>query len=278
MFSKYSWGDFGLFVLVLVALYYIFVVALFFRPQVAALMAGKKLVPAGAGATPAPRKSRAAAAEDDLVSTSSAYPSAPDEASTETSAGAAENLTSGQEELVKGSLPDSVAATGDNGAPDETAASESTTGSMTTETHQYEEEQYPEIALDEVSEETKKLLRAVSSIEKGTKDGNISESTPTFVDTETDIAYEAAAQPYGNELEDFSVPVTSSLNIVSEQSAVFNADEMSAFLTELQDGPPDTIPSKFADTTLGIVEEFGQRQAAAAAALDDMFATVNMSH
>lgn len=280
MFSKYTWGDFGIFILCLIPVYYVVVVLIYYRPQALALLSGKKLAPAGPGAVPSPRRARPVSADDDLISTSSAFPSTPaaepDTTSTETGAGAAQNLTGGQEQLVAGSLPDSVAATGDNIAPTEVAASEATAGTMTTASTAVEEAEDEPIPLDVVSDETKRMLLSVSDIEKGTKEGNISETLPTFVDDENDIAYEATAQPSSNELEEFSVPLTSTLNIVSEQSAVFNADDVSSFLTELQDGPAETIPAKFANTTLGLVEDFSQKQQEAAAALDDMFASVNM--
>ena len=276
MFGNYTWGDFGLFVACLLVVYYIGVALIFYRQHILALVMGQKLAPAGPG--PSPHRSRAAAADDDLVTTTSAYNSAakapaaePPTDTTEPGAGAADNLTGGQEQLVAGSLPDSVAATGDNVAPAETATAESAGGAATGDAAQEEEEEMTELLPDEVPEETRMKLAAISSSEKTTKGINFSENAPTFVDDQDDIPY-VAAPTQSDLLEEYDVPITSSLNIKSEQAAIFSADDLNSFLTELQDGPVEAMAEKFAGTTLGIAEEFSQRKVAVEDQIAGMFA------
>lgn len=282
MLSQYSWGQFFVFVLGLLVVYYVVVGFLYYRQHIVALLTGKKLAPAGVGPSAAPRRSRAAAAEDDLVSTSSEY-AAPvvvaetPVASTESGAGAADNLTGGQEQIVAGSLPDSVAATGENVGATELATSENSGGSATGEAAQEDEEEVVELLPDEVSEEDKMKLLAVSVSEKTIRDENLSEKSSIFVDNDDDIAYDAVASPLGNELEPYEVPVTSSLNIITEQPSIYNADDVNAYLTELQDAQDaldamaPAMSEKFAGTSLGMVEAFSNNKAAAEAEISKLF-------
>lgn len=276
MFGNYTWGDFGLFVACLLVVYYVGVALIFYRQYILALVMGRKLVPAGP--EPGPRQSRAAAADDNLVTTTSAYKSAakapaaePPVDVTAPGAGAADNLTGGQEQLVAGSLPDSMAATGDNVAPTETATAESAGGAATGDAAQEDEEENTELLPDEVPEETKIRLAALAANEKTTSETNFSEIVTTFVDDQDDIPY-VAAPTQSDLLEDYDVPITSSLNIRSEQAAIFSADDLNSFLTELQDGPAEAMAEKFAGTTLGIAEEFSQHKGAVEDQIAGMFA------
>lgn len=282
MLSQYTWGDFCLFIVGLLVIYYIVVAVVFYRPHLKALMSGKKLAPAEAGVNP--RKLRPAAS-DDLIETASAYTgagAASDEvvASTETGAGAADNLTGGQEQLVAGKLPDSIAATGDNVAPGEATTAEAAGGTATNEAAHYEEEENEELLPDVVSEEMKKQVLEVTASEKATNEGNFSESLPTFVNDENDIAYEETTSSQTSGLEDYDVVVASTLNVVTEQAAVYNADDVSSYLTELQDGQDvveESVSKKFAGTSLGLTEQFIQNTAAAESKIADLFAFANSS-
>lgn len=139
MLSQYSWGQFFVFVLVLLVLYYLVVGFLYYRDDFSDLLKGKKVSggPQLAGAAPG----TTAAAPPSLVRPKSAFVATPTatesaagtaeaDATTEApEAGAAENLPEGAAAVVGGELPDSTArATGrddseDDGGPMDAAAS-----------------------------------------------------------------------------------------------------------------------------------------------------------
>lgn len=283
MLSQYSWGQFFVFILGLLVVYYLVVFIRYYRVKLTALLTGRKLVGAqqpGADSTNSKaRRSRAEAVEDDLVSATSAYtaPITPQEApvaSTEPGAGAADNLTGGQEQIVAGTLPDSVAATGENVGATESATSENAGGNATAEAAQEDEEEVIELLPDEVSDEDKMRLMEVVSSEKTINDENISEKLTIFVDDENDIAYDAVASTSGNELEPYEVPVASSLNIITEQPSIYAADDINAYLTELQDAQDESaleMSAKFAGTTLGMAEAYSNNKAAAEAEISKLF-------
>ena len=283
MLSQYSWGQFFVFVLGLLVVYYLVVIIRYYRIKISALLSGRKLVgpqQLDAGSTNSKaRRSRAEAVEDDLVSATSAYtaPAAapePPVASTEPGAGAADNLTGGQAQIVAGTVPDSVAATGENVGATELATSENAGGSATAEAAQEDEVEEIELLPDEVSDEDKMRLMEVVSSEKTINDENNSEKLTIFVDNDDDIAYDAVASAKGNELEPYEVPVASSLNIITEQPSIYAADDINAYLTELQDAQDESaleMSAKFAGTTLGIAEAYSNNKAAAEAEISKLF-------
>jgi hypothetical protein len=271
IFAKYTWGDFSLFIVCCLVLHYAVVGIVFYRQPFLDFINRKKSPSAGK-VTPTPAF---AGGDDDLVGPPTSYASGaglPSEklevqSVVEPAAGASTNLTDGQEALVEGKLPSSAGA---NIPVDSDIKTEPEIQSFE------DEEESEEIELDEVSDETKMKIRAVLDSENNNKDEGISENRPTFVENDNDIDYDAVAQRQDTLLEEYGVPIASSLNIIAPQASIFNADDVNSFLTELQDGPVENIPAQFSDTTLGLAESFALNKDSVSEEIDNLFAGMNM--
>jgi hypothetical protein len=266
IFAKYTWGDFTLFIVCALILHY-GVVGFIFYQQPFLDFINRKKSPVVGKVAPTPALT---GDDDDLVGTSSAFASTAavpsekvtDQSITEPGAGASTNLTDGQEALVEGKLPSSAGA---NIPVDSDMKAE-------VESQGFEdEEESEEVELDEVSDETKMKLRAVLASENNNKNEGISENRPTFVDNDNDIDYDAVTPRQDTLLEEYGVPIASTLNIIAPQAAVFNSDDVTAFLTELQDGPVENIPSRFSETTLGFAEQYSANKGAAETEIEKLF-------
>lgn len=272
MLSAYSWGQFGLFVLVVVLLYYLVVVLLYYRAELTALLTpGKKVALgqlAGVGgsaappslvrptsafvqATPAATETRAAAGEAD--------------AAERPEAGADQNLPTATEPLVGGALPDSTGtATGQDESTSDTAPMDATAAAG--DEAQVLDENRTE-AVDEADEHLAALVR---------REAHKLPTKPAAADAEGNGALEPetvqlplVADGY-EPLATFDEPVASRLHIASvDPPKLVAAASVAEYLTLLQTGQQPTPPIELAGTSLA--EQMAQQMALNHAELDDLF-------
>lgn len=270
MLSAYSWGQFGLFVLVVVVLYYLVVGLLYYRVELTALLTpGKKMAGAqlaGAGGS--------AVAPPSLVRPTSAFVMATPgatEARTEADdaerpeAGADQNLPEAAEPLVGGALPDSTGtATGQDESPSETAPMVATTAAG--DEAQVLDENRTEEA-DHADEHLAALVR---------REAHNQPTEPVAADTAVDEVLESETVQQtllvdGYEpLATFDEPVASRLDIAPvDPPQLVAAASVAEYLTLLQAGQQPAPPAELAGTTLA--EQMAQQMALNHAELDDLF-------
>ncbi|WP_460557685.1 hypothetical protein [Hymenobacter daeguensis] len=133
MLSAYSWGQFGLFVLVVVVFYYLVVGLLYYRAELTTLLTpGKKTAGvrlAGVGGTAAAPPSLPSGPTSAFVKATLAATEIREEAddAERPKAGADQNLPAAAEPLVSGTLPDSTGtATGHDESTGDTTPMEAT--------------------------------------------------------------------------------------------------------------------------------------------------------
>ena len=273
MLSAYSWGQFGLFVLVVVPLYYLVVGLLYYRVEFMALLTpGKKTAGgqlAGVGgsavappslvrptsafvqATPAATKARAAAEVAD--------------ASERPEAGADQNLPTAAEPLVSGALPDSTGtATGQDESTSETAPMDATAAAG--DEAQVRDENRTEAA-DHADEHLATLVRreahnllpepVAADAAVGGPQGPGTVRLPLVAD-----GYEPLAT--------FDVPVASRLDIAPvDPPKLVAAASVAEYLTLLQAGQQPAPPIELVGTILA--QQMAQQMALNHAELDDLF-------
>ena len=272
MLSQYTWGDFALFILVVVVLYYLGVGFLYYRQELSAFLTrkgrgGAQLAAVGAGP--------AAANPPSLVRTTSAFAPATPTATEakapvevpEVEAGAAQNLPDGQAVAeVTGSLPDSTAAATGQDDGQASAVPMDSAGGAATETDtaaEYDEQRTEE--LDEVDTDLAARARALAQemptdeTEAGTSgviDNNNNESSDietisTFSHVEPEAAYEQGPVEVGDMLYSFQELIGSPADVVpivtERLSAVTSVVE---FIAQAQAGNRPAVPVAIQETTL----------------------------
>ncbi|MBF9144466.1 hypothetical protein [Hymenobacter properus] len=270
MLSAYSWGQFGLFVLVVVVLYYLVVGLLYYRVELTALLTpGKKMAGAqlaGVGGS--------AAAPPLLVRPTSAFVKATpgvtevredaDDAE-RTEAGADQNLPAAAEPLVSGVLPDSTGtATGHDESTSDTAPMEATAAAG--DEAQVQDENRTEEA-DQADEHLAALVRRESH-------NPLPDSMAADAQVEGALEPETVQLPLvadGYEpLASFEEPVASRLDIAPvDPPRLVAAASVAEYLTLLQAGQQPAPPVELAGTTLA--EQMAQQMALNHAELDDLF-------
>lgn len=270
MLSAYSWGQFGLFVLVVVLIYYLVVGLLYYRAELTTLlMPGKKMAGAqfaGAGGS--------AAAPPSLVRPTSAFVKATP-AATEArkeaddaerpEAGADQNLPAAAEPLVSGALPDSTGtATGHDESTGDTAPMEATAAAgdeaqMQDENRTEEADQADEHLAALVRREAHSLPPEAAAAD--TAAGGVLEPETVQLSLVAD-GYEPLAS--------FEEPVASRLDITPVGlPKLVSAASVAEYLTLLQAGQQPAPPVELAGTTLA--EQMAQQMALNHAELDDLF-------
>ena len=238
MLSAYSWSQFGLFMLVVVLLYYLVVGLLYYRAELAPLLAlGKH----GAGSTPAP-----ATAPPALVRPTSAF-AAPQPAAAEAAPaarveeeGAAENLPSTTESIVEVQLPVSTAtATGQDQSADGSTPMDA--ASTSAEEQAAAQDQTRTEAPDQADERLAELVR---------REAHAEAYSPAAVDQPAELLdAEPALQqrlPEGYEpLASFEEPVASPLDIITAGPApqLVAAESVSEYIALLQAGQNPPAPA-----------------------------------
>jgi len=270
MLSAYSWGQFGLFVLVVVVLYYLVVGLLYYRVELTGLLTpGKKMAGAQLAGT-----AGSAVAPPSLVRPTSAFVKATP-AATEAQAeadnaaspeaGADQNLPAAAEPLVSGALPDSTGtATGHDESTSDTAPMEAT--ATAGDEAQAQDENRTEEA-DQADEHLAALVRReahnlpVEPIAVTTAVGGALEPETVQLPLVAD-GYEPLAT--------FEEPVASRLDIAPVGlPKLVSAASVAEYLTLLQAGQQPAPPVELAGTTLA--EQMAQQMALNHAELDDLF-------
>ena len=269
MLSAYSWGQFGLFVLVVVLLYYLVVGLLYYRAELTALLTpGRKVVGgqlAGVGVN--------GVAPPSLVRPTSAFVKATpgtteakdnDEAE-RPEAGADQNLPAAAEPLVSGALPDSTGtATGQDESTSEMAPMDATAAAV--DEAQVQDENRTEAA-DHADEHLAALVR---------REAHNLPAEPVAADAAVDGALEPetvqlplVADGY-EPLATFEEPVASRLDIAPvDPPKLVAAASVAEYLTLLQAGQQPAQPIELAGTSLA--EQMAQQMALNHAELDDLF-------
>ncbi|WP_148103650.1 hypothetical protein [Hymenobacter metallilatus] len=238
MLSAYSWSQFGLFMLVVVLLYYLVVGLLYYRAELAPLLAlGKR----GAGSTPSPTT-----APPTLVRPTSAF-AAPQPAATEAAPearveeeGAAENLPSTTESIVEVQLPASTAtATGQDQSADDSTPMDA--ASTSAEEQAAAQDQTRTEAPDQADERLAELVR---------REAHTGADPPAAADQPAELLdAEPALQqrlPEGYEpLASFEEPVASPLDIITAGPAprLVAAESVSEYIALLQAGQNPPAPA-----------------------------------
>ena len=270
MLSAYSWGQFGLFVLVVVLIYYLVVGLLYYRAELTALLTpGKKMTGAQlAGAA------GSAAAPPSLVRPTSAFVKATP-AATEAraeaddaerpEAGADQNLPAAAEPLVRGVLPDSTGtATGHDESTSDTAPMEATAtagdeAQMQDENRTEEADQADENLAALVRREAHNLPPEAAAAD--TAAGGVLEPETVQLPPVAD-GYEPLAS--------FEEPVASRLDITPVGlPKLVSAASVAEYLTLLQAGQQPAPPVELAGTSLA--EQMARQMALNYAELDDLF-------
>lgn len=291
MLNQYTWGDFALFVLVVVVLYYTVVGLLYYRQELGALFTRKGGGGAQlAGATAGP--GAAASGPPSLVRTTSAFVQATPTATeskevVETpDAGAAQNLPDGQAVAeVTGSLPDSTAAaTGlDDGqsaaVPMDSAGGAETDVDTAAEADEQRTEEIDKVdkdlaarvsqlAVEMPTEETEQESSDV--IEKNNNESADIETISTFAHVEAETAYSEASVNDGDLLFTFEQPIASSVDVVSVPTEqLFAATSVLDFIAQAQAGNRPALPAAIKETSLANL--VADKVAESNAELNDLF-------
>ena len=280
MLSHYTWGQFLLFVVVLVGLYYLGVGLLYYREELTALLRGRATASRpGPGATEAPPA---------LVRTASAFAApgpapavAKERVSELETGGAADNLPEPATPLVAGTLPDSTGAKG----TDEAAAGEvpmATEAASAAAQEQHLDEQRVDEQLDEADQALAELIRqaaapgqqpaaptesaapaAAATSSDSEAEGNqmfidssnnqtiIIETVEATIDVEGEPAYEAALPTEADPLDVFDEPLASPLDLLpAEPTPLVEADSLAAFLAGVQRDAQLPVPAELLGTSL----------------------------
>ena len=270
MLSAYSWGQFGLFVLVVVVLYYLGVGLLYYQVELTALltpgkkMADAQLAGAGGSAVAPPSLVRPTSA---FVKTTPAATEAREEADNaeRPEAGADQNLPAAAEPLVSGALPDSTGmATGHDESTSDTAPMEATAAAG--DEAQAQDENRTEEA-DQADEHLAALVR---------REAHNLPAEPVAATTVAGGALEPetvqlplVADGY-EPLATFEEPVASRLDIAPVGlPKLVSAASVAEYLTLLQAGQQPAPLVELAGTSLA--EQMAQQMALNHAELDDLF-------
>lgn len=270
MLSAYSWGQFGLFVLVVVVLYYLVVGLLYYRVEfMARLTPGKKTAGgqlAGVGGS--------AVAPPSLVRPTSAFVKATP-AATEAredaddaerpEAGADQNLPAAAEPLVSGALPDSTGtATGHDESTSDTAPMEATAAAS--DEAQAQDENRNEEA-DQADEHLAALVRREAH---NLPPDSIAADAPVEGALEPETVQQSLLPVSYEPLATFDEPVASRLDIAPvDPPRLVAAASVAEYLTLLQAGQQPAPPVELAGTTLA--GQMAQQMALNHAELDDLF-------
>lgn len=271
MLSAYSWGQFGLFVLVVVLLYYLVVGLLYYRAELTALLApggkvvGGQLAGVGGSAAVPPSLVRPTSA---FVKATPGATEARDDADNNAErpeAGADQNLPAAAEPLVSGALPDSTGtATGQNESTSDTAPMDAT-AAVGFEAQVLDENRTEEA--DQADEHLAALVRREAH--NLPTEQVAADAAPAGVLEPENVQLPLVADGY-EPLATFDEPVASRLDIAPvDPPKLVAAASVAEYLTLLQNGQQPAQPIELAGTSLA--EQMAQQMALNHAELDDLF-------
>jgi hypothetical protein len=270
MLSAYSWGQFGLFVLVVVVLYYLVVGLLYYRVELTALltpgkkMAGAQLAGAAGSAVAPPSLVRPTSAFVKATPGATEVREDADDAE-RPEAGADQNLPAAAEPLVSGALPDSTGtATGHDESTSDTAPMEATAAAGD------EAQVLDEIRTEEADQADEHLAALVRREAHNLAPDSVAADTAVdgVLEPET-VQLPLVADGY-EPLASFEEPVASRLDIAPvDPPRLVAAASVAEYLTLLQAGQQPAPPVELAGTTLA--EQMAQQMALNHAELDDLF-------
>lgn len=238
MLSAYSWSQFGLFMLVVVLLYYLVVGLLYYRAELAPLLAlGKR----GAGSVPPP-----ATAPPALVRPTSAFappqPAAVAAPEATVEEGAAENLPPATESVVEGQLPASTAtATGQDQSADDSAPMDA--ASTSAEEQAAAQDQTRTEAPDQADERLAELVRREAHAGADPGADPAADLPAELLEAEPALQQQL---PAGYEpLASFEEPVAAPLDIITAGPApqLVAAESVSEYIALLQAGQNPPAPA-----------------------------------
>lgn len=282
MLSQYTWGQFFLFIGVVVAVYYVVIGLLYYQDELSALLKGKKVAPKATPSAGPAALVRTTSAFGPAAKVAAAAPAA--QAEVEPASGAAENLPGPVELLVTGSLPDSAAAIGS----DESAgkATDADTSSLDEPAEVRDDEDSPSETLDEADEQLAAMIRAAATataaapdegvmndddddlpsyavaqqengeplIENISQTGSNIETRRGIDGVEAEIVYQPVVADTSDLFAVFDERLASPLDILPVvQEPLFEAESLAAFLAQVQRGEKPAIPDELRGTSL--VEE-----------------------
>jgi hypothetical protein len=271
MLSAYSWGQFGLFILVVVVLYYLVVGLLYYRAELTALLTpgrkavGSQLSGVGGSAVAPPSLVRPTSA---FVKATPGATEARDNADKDAErpeAGADQNLPAAAEPLVGGALPDSTGtATGQDESISDTAPMDATAAAG--DEAQVLDENRTEEA-DQADEHLAALVRREAH--NLPPEPVAADAAATEVLEPETVQLPLVADGY-EPLATFDEPVASRLDIAPvDPPKLVAAASVAEYLTLLQTGQQPAQPAELAGTSLA--EQMAQRMALNHAELDDLF-------
>lgn len=274
MLSAYSWSQFGLFILVLVLLYYLVVGSLYYRQELTDLLTpGKRglspqLAGPGAGGPAPPSLVRPTSAFGHAKPAPDSRAEQDDEADLP-EAGAAENLPTATEPVVAGELPPSTArATGQDESSSEEAPMEATAAaSSALEEAQTQDESRTETA-DQADERLAALVRREAhTLTSDGEEEALSNQAPEVEKVLPD-ALASGYEPLAT-FEEFDEPVASLLDIITAEPApqLVAAESVSDYIAQLQAGQNPAMPPALRGTCLAeqMAQHLDQYQAELAA-------------
>ncbi|MFD2719885.1 hypothetical protein ACFST9_14245 [Hymenobacter monticola] len=271
MLNQYTWGDFALFVLVVVTLYYLVVGFLYYRQELTDFLTrkgrgGAQLAGVGAASAASVPPSLVRTQSAFVVATPTATESKADVETPEVEDGAASNLPDGQEVAeVTGSLPDSTAAATGLDDGESAAVPMDSAGGAETETDtaaEYDEQRTEE--LDEVDTELAARARQLAAqmpveetngeeegvIEKNNNEIVDIETISTFSHVEAETAYEHGSSTTGDLLYEFQEPIGSTADVLPAAEQLFSATSVVDFIAQARAGNRPAGPVALNETSL----------------------------
>ncbi len=271
MLNQYTWGDFALFVLVVVTLYYLVVGFLYYRQELTDFLnrkgrGGAQLAGVGAASAASVPPSLVRTQSAFVVATPTATESKADSETPEVEDGAASNLPDGQEVAeVTGSLPDSTAAATGLDDGESAAVPMDSAGGAETETDtaaEYDEQRTEE--LDEVDNELAARARQLAAqmpveetdgedesfIEKSNNETDDIETISTFGHVEAETAYEHGSPTTGDLLYEFQEPIGSTADVLPAAEQLFSATSVVDFIAQARAGNRPAVPVALNETSL----------------------------
>lgn len=242
MLSHYTWGQFGLFILLLVVLYYMVVGFIYYRDELSSLLTpGKKRMKgqtadAAQPAPPALVRPTSAFRQEENRGPKSITDIPTNEEEPEN--GAVQNLPTPSEPLVGGKLPNSTATIigFDNSADATDTVNEAAVDTATHEEQELDAERTEEE--DHANEQLAAIIRQ--------------RAHEASIDLDcAEVAYEITHEVASEPLADFTEPMASMLDITQvEEEPLVEAESLADYLAQIQAGVKLPVPMALDGTTL----------------------------
>ena len=278
MFAQYSWGQFALFALVLVGIYYLIIALLYYRDEMSALFQKKPAVEL----VGVPAAGRGASSGSPLVRPSSVFapkPAAP--------TAAEETEPVADVPVVVGTLPDSTASATGNDEVSAEAAPAATVDLAEAEAEQealldeqrVEELDVPNTALAAAIARKAAAEKEVSN-ENFTKAATDENSLPIFTSKEDDTPSVAAYEESTSESNQplfigfDSVPGASTLDLSTDVAKLPSAASVADYIASVRGQRPETQAAPVAPAALvgtSLVDQMASKQNSNMAVLNNLF-------